>query len=73
MAGLWKVDTDEGAEMPFRVTGTDSFHASRARRSWKTPDGEKIPLVAGGIYSFPDGFIATWRTRSPFLKFFVIA
>lgn len=29
-------------------------------------------LVPEGLYSFPDGFTATWRTRSPFLKFFVV-
>ncbi|MFD9379752.1 cupin domain-containing protein [Streptomyces sp. NPDC059999] len=36
------------------------------------PDGEKSELVAGHIYSFPAGFTATWRTRSPFMKFFVV-
>jgi uncharacterized cupin superfamily protein len=39
----------------------------------ETPDGEKIQVTAGGIYSFPNGFTATWRTRSPLLKFFVMA
>jgi uncharacterized cupin superfamily protein len=73
VAGLWKVDTEEGAEMPYRVTGTDSFHVIEGEAELETPDGEKVPLVAGGIYSFPDGFTATWRTRSRFMKFFVIA
>ncbi|MFJ6944081.1 hypothetical protein ACISU4_05380 [Streptomyces wuyuanensis] len=39
----------------------------------ETPSGDKIELVPGGIYSLPDGFTATWRTGSPFLKFLVIA
>jgi uncharacterized cupin superfamily protein len=56
-----------------RVTGVDSFHVIEGEAELETSDGEKIELIAGGIYSFPDGFSATWRTRSPFLKFFVIA
>ena len=39
----------------------------------ETPDGEKIQVTAGGIYSFPKGFTATWRTHSPILKYFVMA
>ena len=74
LAGLWKIDTEEGAEVPYNVTtNSDSFHVIEGEASWKRPDGEKIRLVAGGIYSFPGGFTATWRTRSPFLKFFVMA
>ena len=74
VAGLWKIDTEEGAEIPYSVTtGSDSFHVIEGEAELETPDGEKIQLVAGGIYSFPDGFTATWRTRSPFLKFFVMA
>ena len=74
LAGLWKIDAEEGAEIPYRVTtGSDSFHVIEGEAELETPDGEKIQLVAGGIYSFPDGFTATWRTRSPFLKFFVMA
>lgn len=74
VAGLWKIDTEEGAEIPYRVTtGSDSFHVIEGEADLETPDGEKIQLTAGGIYSFPGGFTATWRTRSPFLKFFVMA
>ena len=74
VAGLWKIDTEEGAEIPYNVTtGSDSFHVIEGEADLETPDGEKIQLIAGGIYSFPDGFTATWRTRSPFLKFFVMA
>ena len=57
----------------YKVTGTDSFHVIQGEAELETPDGERIELTAGGIYSFPDGFTATWRTRSPFMKFFVIA
>jgi uncharacterized cupin superfamily protein len=74
MAGLWKIDTEEGAEIPYRVTTSfDSFHVIEGEGELETPDGEKIQLTAGGIYSFPNGFTATWRTRSPLLKFFVMA
>jgi uncharacterized cupin superfamily protein len=74
LAGLWKIDTEEGAEIPYRVTtGSDSFHVIEGEADLETSDGEKIQLTAGGIYSFPGGFTATWRTRSPFLKFFVMA
>ncbi len=73
VAGLWRVSVEEGAEIPYKVTGTDSFHVIKGEAELETPDGERIELTAGGIYSFPDGFTATWRTRSPFMKFFVIA
>jgi uncharacterized cupin superfamily protein len=73
VAGLWRTGPQEGEEFPYRVTGTDSFHVIEGKDELETPDGEKIELIAGGIYSFPDGFTATWRSRGPFLKFFVIA
>ncbi|MFI1468916.1 hypothetical protein [Streptomyces wuyuanensis] len=81
VAGLWKVDTAKGAELPYRVTGSDSFHVIEGEAELESPSGDRIELVPGGIYSFPDGFTATfpdgftatWRTRSPFLTFFVIA
>jgi hypothetical protein len=44
---VWKVDTEEGAEMPYHVTGTDSFHVIEGEAELETPDAEKIPLVAG--------------------------
>jgi len=54
-------------------TPTDSDqHGPRREAELETPDGGRIELAPGGIYSFPDGFTATWRTRSPFLKFFVV-
>ena len=73
VAGLWRVSAEKGAELPYKVTGTDSFHVIEGEAELETPDGERIQLVPGGIYSFPDGFTATWRTRSQFMKFFVIA
>lgn len=72
-AGLWRIGTEEGAEFPYNVHGSDTFHVLEGESELETPDGEKIMLVPGGLYSFPDGFTATWRTRSPFLKFFVVA
>ena len=73
VAGLWRDDPEEGAELPYRVTGSDTFHVIHGEAELETPDGGRIKLIAGGIYSFPDGFTATWRTKSTFLKFFVIA
>ncbi|MBT1188110.1 DUF861 domain-containing protein [Streptomyces sp. CJ_13] len=73
MAGLWRTDAEIGAEIPYNVTGSDTFHVLQGEAELETSDGKKIDLIAGGIYSFPDGFSATWRTRSPFVKFFVIA
>ena len=72
-SGLWRIGTAEGAEIPYKVTGTDTFHVIEGEAELETPDGERIRVVAGGIYAFPDGFTATWRTRSPFMKFFVVA
>ncbi|MFF1496601.1 cupin domain-containing protein [Streptomyces sp. NPDC058304] len=71
LAGLWRIDPAEGAEIPYKPAATDTFHVIEGEAELETPDGEKIELVAGGIYSFPVGFTATWRTRSPFMKFFV--
>ena len=72
IAGLWRNEPEEGAELPYKVTGSDAFHAIRVEAELETPDGERIKLVAGGLYSFPDGFTAIWRTKPSFLKFFVI-
>jgi uncharacterized cupin superfamily protein len=70
VAGLWRIGTED---FPYHVTGSDIFHVIEGDAELETPSGDKIPLTPGGIYSFPDGFTATWRTRSPFLKFFVVA
>lgn len=72
VAGLWRHEPEEGTGFPCRVTGSDAFYVVRGEAELETPDGERIQLVAGGIYAFPDGFTATWRTKSSFLKFFVI-
>lgn len=73
MSGLWRIGPEEGAEFPYKPAATDTFHVIEGEAELETPDGEKIELIAGGIYSFPAGFTATWRTRSPFMKFFVVA
>src|SRR4051812_29015718 len=73
VVGLWRISVEEGAEIPYNVTGIDSFHVIEGEAELETPDGERIQLTTGGVYSFPDGFSATWRTRSRFMKFFVIA
>ncbi|MEP7035653.1 MAG: cupin domain-containing protein [Dermatophilaceae bacterium] len=61
-----------GAE-PYRVTRSDTFHVIEGEAEQGAPDGDRIELIAGGIYSFPDGFTAAWRPRSPLLTFFVVA
>jgi uncharacterized cupin superfamily protein len=70
--GLWRYEPEEGSEFPYVVTGSDAFHVIRGEAELETPDGERIELIAGGIYSFPDGFTAIWRTKSSFFKFFVM-
>jgi uncharacterized cupin superfamily protein len=72
MAGLWRISAEEGAEFPYRANGIDNFHVIEGEAEMETAAGDRIPLVAGGIYSFPDGFTATWRTKSNFVKFFVV-
>ncbi|MFD6186002.1 cupin domain-containing protein [Streptomyces goshikiensis] len=63
----------EGAEFPYKPAATDTFHVIEGEAELETHDGKRIEIVAGGIYSFPAGFTATWRTRTPFMKFFVVA
>ncbi|MDF9749376.1 cupin domain-containing protein [Arthrobacter sp. ES3-54] len=73
LTGLWKISPEEG-EFPYKAMyGFDNFHVIQGEAELETSSGEKIQLVTGGIYSFPEGFTATWRTRSPFMKFFVVA
>ena len=52
---------------------TDVFSSSVATEVWEplVEDGQQIGEVHFLLQS--RGFTATWRTRSPFLKFFVIA
>jgi uncharacterized cupin superfamily protein len=55
------------------VSGTETFHVLEGEAELETPDGTRIALTPGVVVSFPDGFTATWRTRTPFKKFFVVA
>jgi uncharacterized protein len=71
--GLWRIGPEEGAEIPYAVAGSETFHVLEGEAELETPDGEWISLTPGTVVSFPDGFTATWRTRSPFKKFFVVA
>ena len=72
-AGLWRIGPDEGAEIPYAVAGSETFHVLEGEAELETPDGTRIALTPGTVVSLPDGFTATWRTRSPFKKFFVVA
>lgn len=59
MSGLWRIGPVEGAKFPYKPAATDTFHVIEDEAELETSDGEKIELVAGGIYSFPAGFTAT--------------
>lgn len=72
-AGLWRVDPEEGAALPYTVSGSETIHVLAGEAELDTPAGEIVRLTPGDIVSLPDGFTATWRTLSPFTKFFVIA
>lgn len=71
--GLWRIDAESGAEIPYAVTGSETFHVLEGQAVLEPPEGEPIELKPGMVVSFPDGFTATWRTRSAFKKFFVVA
>jgi uncharacterized cupin superfamily protein len=72
-AGLWRIGPEEGAEIPYAVEGSETFHVLEGEAELETPDGTRIVLMPGTVVSFSDGFTATWRTRTPFKKFFVVA
>jgi uncharacterized protein len=72
-AGLWRIGPEEGAEIPYAVAGSETLHVLEGEAELETPDGTRIELTPGTVVSFPDGFTATWRTRSEFKKFFVVA
>jgi uncharacterized cupin superfamily protein len=72
-AGIWRIGPEEGAELPYAVAGSETIHVLEGEAELETSAGEKIRLTSGDVVSLPDGFTATWRTLSPFKKFFVVA
>jgi uncharacterized cupin superfamily protein len=72
-AGLWRIDPESGAEMPYAVSGSETIHVLEGEAVLELPDGTTIDLAPGVIVALPDGFTATWRTLSAFKKFFVVA
>lgn len=72
-AGLWRIDPESGAELPYFVSGSETIHVLEGEAALDLPDGSTIDLTPGMILTLPDGFTATWRTLSPFKKFFVVA
>lgn len=72
-SGIWRIGPDDGAELPYAVAGSETIHVLEGEAELETPAGEKIRLTPGVVISLPDGFTATWRTLSPFKKFFVVA
>ena len=72
VSGLWRIGPEEGAEIPYAAQGGETFHVLEGEAELETPDGARIALERGTVVSLPDGFTATWRTRSPFKKFFVV-
>ena len=71
--GLWRIDPEAGAELPYAVAGSETIHVLEGEAELEQPDGTTIALTPGVILTLPDGFTATWRTRSPFKKLFVVA
>jgi uncharacterized cupin superfamily protein len=63
--GMWRIDPEAGAELPYAV--------AEGEAELEQADGTTIALTPGVIVTLPDGFTATWRTRSPFKKLFVVA
>ena len=72
-AGLWRIDPESGAELPYAVSGSETIHVLEGEAVLELPDGTTIDLAPGVIVALPDGFTATWRTLSTFKKFFVVA
>lgn len=73
ITGLWRIDPQSGAQLPYTVRGVETFHVLEGEAVLEQADGSTINLVPGTVISLPDGFEATWRTISAFKKFFVIA
>lgn len=71
--GLWRIDPEAGAELPYAVAGSETIQVLEGEADLEQPDGTTITLTPGVVVTLPDGFTATWRTRSPFKKLFVVA
>jgi uncharacterized cupin superfamily protein len=71
--GLWRIDSESGAELPYAVAGSETIHVLEGEADLEQPDGTTIALTPGVVLTLPDGFTATWRTRSAFKKLFVVA
>lgn len=71
--GLWRIDPEAGAELPYAVAGSETIHVLEGEADLEQADGTTIALTPGVVVTLPDGFTATWRTRSPFKKLFVVA
>lgn len=71
--GIWRIGPEEGACLPYAVQGSETIQVLEGEAELDVPGGEVIRLGPGDIISLPDGFTATWRTLSPFKKFFVVA
>jgi uncharacterized cupin superfamily protein len=71
--GLWRIDPEAGAELPYSVAGSETIHVLEGEADLEQSDGTTLALRPGVVVTLPDGFSATWRTRSPFKKLFVVA
>lgn len=71
--GLWRIDPEAGAELPYAVRGSETIHVLEGEAVLEQPDGGTIELRPGVVVSLPDGYTATWRTLTPFKKLFVVA
>ncbi len=71
--GLWRHLPDGHPEgLPYRVAGSETLYVIDGAAELTLPDGSTIWLQEGYLASFGDGFEATWRTKEPFMKFFVV-
>lgn len=72
-AGLWRHLPDGRPEgLPYHVVGSETLYVIDGAAELTLPDGSTLWLQEGYLASFKDGFKATWRTKEPFMKFFVV-
>jgi uncharacterized cupin superfamily protein len=72
-AGLWRHLPEEHPHgLPYKVEGSESIYVIDGMAELTLPDGSIMWLQEGYLASFGDGFEAIWKTKEPFMKFFVV-
>lgn len=73
-AGLWKHLPEMHPDgMPYGVEGNETFYVIEGRAELTNSNGDTILLEKGNSYSFKDGYVGTWKTLEPFMKFFIVS